>query len=792
LGKAKHLREDTQQLDPFMAPSAEGISADDRREIIKEIEQVSKDNAMNVSADAFKFKAKKRGLALPFTIVLLSTVIALGGSIALNLVFQNASDQVLNVSVVGSEVTGLLLEEAQRQSQEALERKNREILQIQEELGKIEQDRLALETNFDELLSAKEEELQSDLEQRIRLERARLEEEGFINEDELNARIAQYTEAQRQELEQELTSFRASQEETQRELESQAVALRNSITQSEAEIASLQNDLEERTQELENQLAEERAAGQQAVSAVQEELNQLARQQELEKSLSSQITGLYRIVQESLNAEDFESAQENLVLLEDFLNSQELISIDSLRARREVDLFILSALEDLIAVERDRGQSQTVFQKAAFISRIENYAAKAEEFLLNGQPSAAETEYRKIITEIEEVQDAFDYFEAQSRLAVEQNQSQFNTIVNSALSLAQNGQSFQAIARFSQALEVLPAGYTVQGFVSTLSNTAGEGSLSERIRTQTENAQRLLNQAENLLENERRGEAIDLYRQIAETYPLSENREEILNALDNEITALEQALTASLETYASFETRSKQREENLLASIEILESEKTSLETDISSLNRRIDDLEEEITSLNEDMALGTNSSDEQNQAARARISELEAQVGNLEDEISLSEESIATLQTNFERLNEQFQNLSEQRRRVISTVQKFVEEDQALATSDIITRRGLVNSLYKFLDESVYPGIQEQLRQYELALIESIRDEAVEVRAQQEAENLFDELLVLADEIQGKSYEEIVTEVEALLEAAETPEEVTVYDAVLIFLDEVYLGLQN
>ena len=115
--------------------SKSGISQQDQKDIIKDINQIMLSNKIKVSPDIFRIKAKKKGIGLPFFVNLIALGVTAVVILVLWILFQQTETNIASgKGGAGSEAAKQIIEEQKRKNQEELNKKNQEILGIQTDL----------------------------------------------------------------------------------------------------------------------------------------------------------------------------------------------------------------------------------------------------------------------------------------------------------------------------------------------------------------------------------------------------------------------------------------------------------------------------------------------------------------------------------------------------------------------------------------------------------------------------------------------------------------------------------
>ena len=73
------INPESPQIEESLLDTGEGVSDDDRRDILQEIDQIVESNKIPVTKEIFKIKPRKKGIFLPIFINLIAACIIVGG-----------------------------------------------------------------------------------------------------------------------------------------------------------------------------------------------------------------------------------------------------------------------------------------------------------------------------------------------------------------------------------------------------------------------------------------------------------------------------------------------------------------------------------------------------------------------------------------------------------------------------------------------------------------------------------------------------------------------------------------
>ncbi len=123
----------------FTFDEESGISREEQKEVLVEIEKVTAESRISVSPELFKIHALKRGILMPLTIMAFSLLLLGGGTLFFYSLFQRGETSLMQEGVAITTTEGTLIKELKKESEAKLLEKNKEISQIQGSLEEIKQ-----------------------------------------------------------------------------------------------------------------------------------------------------------------------------------------------------------------------------------------------------------------------------------------------------------------------------------------------------------------------------------------------------------------------------------------------------------------------------------------------------------------------------------------------------------------------------------------------------------------------------------------------------------------------------
>src|SRR5262245_45993059 len=111
-------------------PDTSGISEDDRRDILAEIDRVAQENRIQTGPEAFVLHPRKKGLLVPVGVNVGALVVLALGLLILYSLYQQSAQGLVQTQVVLLSPEGKLIEEIKKQSQSELLAKDQQIADI--------------------------------------------------------------------------------------------------------------------------------------------------------------------------------------------------------------------------------------------------------------------------------------------------------------------------------------------------------------------------------------------------------------------------------------------------------------------------------------------------------------------------------------------------------------------------------------------------------------------------------------------------------------------------------------
>ncbi len=534
MGLLQRAREIREQSDPFAFDQEAGISREDQKDILAQIDQVAQENRIRVNPEVFAFRSRKRGFLFPLTVNLLAAISLAGGIYLLYHFFQQDESTVSGTRNTLVSAEGKLLRELKRQADARIAEKEQEIASIQARLEEIDKEREALESGMEERLALRESELRRTLEQELAAERERLLGQG-LSETEVQRRMAEFEAAKEKELQDKVAGFRRELEAERRRQEETLVALRADFTrnleQANVERDGLLEDARKREQELRRQLDEQAAAltarqeeaGRQ-LNRAEEEIRRLTEQRRQGELVNGQIQGYYAEIRKDIGERDFREAISDLDRFRTYLQDPAVGMLPEVERRREADIFVIDTLERLARQELEQQSADVSSITASFdlLSRLRETVGRAAMMVRGGFPEEARLLYSEALGMIPEVSESHTYILDRISAAERARARLLEERVANALTASGSGDYEGAIDWYRQALEYLPDNPELRE--QLLAGIRGAGlslGLRQIQAEESRAATEVLARADAAM---RRGEfprAADLYVEVIRDFPRS-------------------------------------------------------------------------------------------------------------------------------------------------------------------------------------------------------------------------------------------------------------------------------
>lgn len=389
-----------------------GMSEEDKKDILSEIDQVVEENKIPVTEELFTLKPKKKGNVFPLVLNIIMLLAVAGG---VYFAFQYYNTRQENLSIETQQyfsTEGKLIEELKKESETKLRKKDEEISKIQNELVELDRQSEELRNSMDEKIKVREEELRSALEDELQRERERLQALGASQED-IEAQLQDFEDQLQNEFNQELQAFReqSSQEiqAKEEELVQARELTREILEKANREKLDLEAETQRREAELRSQFEEEKAALESQTSEAQQRLEELSEQRRREDLVTDQIIGSYQALIDKIELGDITGAENDLDKLETLLMDQKITSLPSIAKRRDIDLFILDSLRENVETKTGPQVSETssLVEAANMMLAAREIVSRGEAAFNEGDIDDARRLYLKALQEIPSLNRAY-------------------------------------------------------------------------------------------------------------------------------------------------------------------------------------------------------------------------------------------------------------------------------------------------------------------------------------------------------------------------------------------------
>ena len=529
--------------DEFAFDPDSGISQEEQKDVLQEIDKVATRNRIAVSPEVFAVRAAKKGILFPVLVNLVAVVLLVTGLAAFYVFFQRGETQLARTQTGTITAEGKLIETFKKESEAKLLEKNQQISQIQGRLQEIDKQRQDLQSTMDARVRDRANQLKAAMAAELEAEKARFQKQG-LSEQDINRRLAAIEAQKSAETDKQLAAFRAQAEAEKRKADENLKTLQAEFSASLAaanqERQQVLDESKKREAELQAQLAQktQEAATAQASSA--QALAALQSQKQQEDLASAQLVGLYSVVKADITAKDFAKAMTGLQAIRDYVNSVDVAVLPSMQQRRDMDLFIVDSLTSYVQAQLSPANADTssLIAAAGQISDVRAAVAQADAQARAGNIAEAETLYQKALSVIPEISRSYGYFTAKIRDAEAARQQVVQAGLARAEAAFDAGNFPDMLAAYKDALGYLPE--SSARLDKTLSNILTAGAVQGK-RSQAEQAKAaapILAQADAALTQGRPADAISRYLTVLQRYPQSPQAETAARGISNASAAL--------------------------------------------------------------------------------------------------------------------------------------------------------------------------------------------------------------------------------------------------------------
>ncbi|MEM5947196.1 hypothetical protein WKV44_01440 [Spirochaetia bacterium 38H-sp] len=807
LSKAKEIRKEAGFIivEQNKLPGKNTLTSQEEKEIAEEIEHIVEKNKIHVDENTFKIHAQKKGSLLPFLINLFAVIAIVSSFFVFRYLSAREQERIASGSTELAAVEAKLIQEIQRQAQEKLKEKEAEISTIQQKLSELAKQQEELEASMQDKIKQKEEELKGQLELVLAEERKKLEAQG-ASEETIREQLAIIEQQKNQELASQIDEFKRQAEEEKKQLAltidnlkkdyqsslDKLIAERKALEEeAKQKEEKLRKEYEEKTQSL---LAQQQATSEELQSA-RARLASLGEQQQRSQLVEDRIMGLYSDIKKSLEQKDYDTAQQKLVSLQDFLNSNEMISLDSLKERRQIDLFVTDTLEQMIELQKQQTSLDTasLVAQANLLARIRATVSSAQEAIRQGDAESATKLYTEAIKLIPQIKESHAYLVSLLENAQTRQSKAVLAALDEADTAYKNKETEKALDAYKKALSYLPVDKTryeriAENLVAigeTKNRQIQDAAEKTTIVRQKELAQQLMTAAEKLMSQARYQEAIEQYAKALADYPDGIDTAKAISGIRNSITAYNKQTEKTVADYIAAQKKLQQELDTIKKELEESNKENSKLAERIKELqavNAEADTYAQENTKIKEENSKLTEerkqlqekiaAMEQDNKKLTDRISELEKQLANAKNKTApaLSQEEKDALQEQIDTLNKKLESYERLKDSYISYARK---EDQLISQYGETGLSQAKVYLDSFLSspeaKASFPGLFSRIKAYDKAFTEAGKRSAmIEAIDIMEALSYFDtqekKLAFLKDQMeQAKNNEALYAFLESL-----------------------------
>jgi hypothetical protein len=573
--------------DDSIFDSESGISREDQKEILKEIEKVATQSRISVSPEVFAVRAVKRGVLFPILTNFIMILVAGLGIAGLYLYFQRSESQISVEQPASFSVESDIIEQMKKDAAARLQEKNLEIDQIQGRLSEINKEKQDLQSSMDTKVSQRERELRAAMDAELEAERERLRKQG-LSEEVISTRLGDLETRKNSEFTTQLAAFKKQADEERAKSEAN---LKNLETEFSASLAKANVEKEQavaeaaqREEALRKQTEQKTQAAETAKTKAELALLSLSEQKQKEDFASDQLIGLYETVKTDIRERNYEKALTSLQVVSGFVRSEEIAALPGIAKRRAFDLFVIESLGALVKSEVENVSTDTSTLVAATnqISEIRALVRDADAHLKAGRVEEAEKAYAKALEVMPEVSKSYAYLIQKEKSADTVRQARLREGLTKAETSLAAGKPAESLGLYRATLINLPeTAERVERMLSNIQSIGLEQGLEKTKSEQSRAASSFIARADSLNADGEYDDAIPLYLQTLTRYPLSGSEEQISRGIQNAVRGIVNRSSGSR----------RESETALNSEIASLKQQIASRQSDISRIKRYITEL---------------------------------------------------------------------------------------------------------------------------------------------------------------------------------------------------------
>lgn len=630
-----------------------GISREDQREIMKEIETVATGSRMEVSPEAFIIHAVKRGSLFPIAAGVITTIVGAAALAILYFLFQTGETRISTQQTVGITAEGQLIAAMKKEADAKLAEKSQEIDQIQGRLQEIDKQRQDLQNTMDQKVGEREKALRDAMAKELEEEREKLKGQG-LSEETINQRIQALETQKNAQFTQQLDAFKKQAEQDKQKSEESLRALESqynaNLAAANTEKQQALAESQKREAELKSQLEQQAKALETAKTKAEQDLQAINAQRAKEDLASNQLIGLYEVAKADIARQDYAKALVSLKAVGDFVARSDVSTLPVMAERRDFDLFVVDALTKLVQTERNQSQIDTAALMAASsqIASIKVLVSDAEALAASGRTVEAEKTYSQALQVLPDIQKSFTYLSRRQGDALNGVQEKVRDAVSRAEAAFTSGRQTEAMTAYREALSYLPE--TSERLDRAVQNiqTTGFQEASQRTRQeQSRSAAPLLARADESASSASPQDSLAMYVEILTTYPLSSQAPQVVVGINAQVQRL-LALSAKSQSTV---------QKALSDQIASLQKDLAARQAEVAALSKDSASRQAENTQLQRDLAARMMDNVQLQKDAATRLAEIttlqkdlaarQAEIDGLEKDAAARQAELSALQKN-------------------------------------------------------------------------------------------------------------------------------------------------
>jgi hypothetical protein len=454
--------------DAYQAKAEIGIDADDRREIEREIDEVSKRNRMAFGSEAFVVNPRRKGFVFPLIVNLAALAITVASVFLLARAFGQKQLEGGSSESSVSSAEGILLQELKRDSESRIQEKDKSIADIRARISSLDRERSELAGSIDARVKAKEAELKSSLKAELEAERKRLGTTG-LSEESLAAKLKAFEAKKSLESDKSLAEERARAASEKKASEESYGKLKDDYQKSLASLGEerqgIQAAAKKREDELRSsmdaknkELESRGAAAQASLDKARSELARLSDQKAKAQGIEDRILGLYDRLRAALRDGRYADAVSGSAALAGYLEDTSLDGEASIKERRSADLFVAQTIGTYARseLERSKADTESLLRQAELLAAARDASTAADKALRAGDPKLAAAKYGEALAKVPEILAAHQYFMGLEKASEASRRARLDESLAAADKAYRAKDAATASARYAEALSYLP------------------------------------------------------------------------------------------------------------------------------------------------------------------------------------------------------------------------------------------------------------------------------------------------------------------------------------------------